>query len=336
MNSPVQHASRLRAFTILETMVASAVLVLMLALVFSAISGASTVTRRATEKIGAFQSARAGFDIVTETLAQATMNSYWDYVDSSGNFRTASTASTFTPFSYARNSELHFLIGNAGSGSFPGTRGTGQALVFQARTGLSSAANERLNQLLNTYGFFVEYGPVETLPQPFTQPPPTYRYQLRQVVVEAENFDVYDQPSGSAWLASLGTGRSASIASNIVFLAVWPRRSPYDDPAGSALTSAFTYDSRAGSGIPQPETQHQLPPIVQVTMVAIDETSATRFCTTSEPPREISDAFQGLFIQSNETAFQADLQELERRMSTARIGMRVFTAQIPLRESKMQ
>lgn len=326
------------AFTVLETLVAATVLVLMLSLVFGAISGTSAVTRRAGDKISSFQSARTGFDILTETLSQATINSYWDYVDSGGNFLTSTNAATFVPARYARQSDLHFLIGEAGTGDFPGTAGTGQAVCFQAPTGLSGSAGfQGLNRLLNTYGFYVEYGEVDALPSPpFNPSPEVYRYRLMQAVVEAEDFAVYERNSGSDWLDGLEDARQATIAENIVFLAVWPRKSPGDDEQGDELSGNFSYDSRDGvSANPQPESAHQLPPVVQITMVALDEATAKRVCVDSSVPTVVSSVFAGLFTQSNQDQFEEDLAEMQKRMGEANLGYRVFTGQIPLRESKM-
>jgi uncharacterized protein (TIGR02599 family) len=341
--SPHMPSNPSAGFTLLETMVASAVFVMMLVLVFSAVSGASAVTRRASEKISAYQSARTGFDLITETLAQATLNSYWDYVNSSGVFRaggTAASAASFTPAAYARRSELHFLVGRAGSSPFPGTPGTGQAVCFQAPTGITTSTDYAgLNRLLNSYGFYVQYAPVAGLPSPFPSATPVYRYQLFQAVASAENFAVYGSTSGNAWVSTL-TGSDAliaPIANNIVYLAIWPRKSPGEDLNGAALSSNYAYDSRAGTTFPnQAETQHQLPPVVQVTMVAIDEAGAQRLCISSSPPAEIANAFNGLFQNSRQKDFQDDIAELESRLSALNIGYRVFTAQIPLRESKMQ
>lgn len=329
-------------FTILETLVAAAVLILMLSLVFGAISGVSAVTRRATDKVSSFQSARAGFDILTSTLSQATINSYWDYVDASGNFLTAANAAGFTPARYARQSELHFLIGNAGAGAFPGTLGTGQAVCFQAPTGLAASASLRgLNKLLNIHGFFVQYGEVNTLPSPpFPAAPPVYRYRLMQSVVESENFDVYDTNSGNAWLSGLvSEARTAPVADNVVYMIVWPRKSSADDAPGDALTSDFTYDSREGiSADPQPDSAHQLPPVIQITLVALDEATAKRICVSGSAPAVLSEVFNdpyALFTQSSQARFEEDLAEMGRRMGARKLEYRVFTGQIPLRESKM-
>jgi uncharacterized protein (TIGR02599 family) len=71
-------------------------------------------------------------------------------------------------------------------------------------------------------------------------------------------------------------------------------------------------------------------------MVAIDETSAARFCTTSTPPTQITGALAGLFQVSNTTDFDADLDKLTTSLAQNNIQFRVFTSIVPMRESKMQ
>lgn len=315
-----------RAFTILELLVAMAVLTLLLVLLLGAISQTSSVTRKASEKISAFQGARAGFDWLTRTLSQATINSYWDYDNPT------------SPTKYLRKSELHFLVDSAGTGSLPGTAGTGQAVCFQLPAGKSGdAANANLENLLNACGYFIQYGPTDALPAPFSAPAsPTYRYQLMQAIEPSESLGVYGSPTGDGWVGGLAAN-AVPIAENIVYLLVWPRKAASEDAAGSSLTGDFSYDSRANAqAAPQPETAHQMPPVVQITMVALDETSAARVCTGATPPTAVSGAFAGLFDNSSQTDFEEDLVELEKRLADQHLNFRVFTSMVPIRESKMQ
>lgn len=311
------------AFTILEVLVASAVLILLLGVLLSTISQTSSVTRRASSKISSFQGARAAFDLMTETLSQATLNSYWDYDD------------PVTPTKYLRKSELHFLVGNAGSSPFGGTLGMGQAVYFQASAGVSPGFDS-LESLLNAVGYFITYGNEDALPAPFPAADHKYRYRLMQAVQPAESLGVYSNTTGNAWVSGVATS-AVPVAENIIYLAAWPRKAPTEDPQGAALTSAYSYDSRLNaSASPQPETAHQMPPTVQITLVAMDETSAARVCTGSTPPAKVSSAFAGLFQTSNQDQFDADIITLKTRLDEKKINFRIFTALVPIRESKMQ
>jgi len=72
-------------------------------------------------------------------------------------------------------------------------------------------------------------------------------------------------------------------------------------------------------------------------MVAIDEPSAVRFCTSSATaPTQISGAFSGLFSTSSVAQFDADLDTLTQKLTSNGVNFRVFTTIVPMRESKMQ
>ena len=323
MRRPYFYNSR-AGFTILEVMVASAVFVLLLGLLMSTISQTSTVTRRATEKVSAFQGARSAFELLTSKLSQATMNSYWDY------------DSPTTPTKYIRKSELHFVVGPAGQTPLPGTSGTGQAVFFQAPGGASeNPTYSGMENLLNAYGYYIQYEQEDELPFR-TSSTLKYRYRLMQAIVDTEDLQVYssNEITGKDWIKDYN---SAVLAENIVYMAIWPRKTASEDSTGATLTSNFSYNSRNGTSTsPQPETANQLPPTLQVTMVAIDETSAARFCTTSTPPTQITGALAGLFQVSNTTDFDADLDKLTTSLAQNNIQFRVFTSIVPMRESKMQ
>ena len=315
------------AFTILEVLVASAVFIMLLGLLMSTISQTSTVTRRATEKVSAFQGARSAFELLTSKLSQATMNSYWDY------------DSPTTPTKYIRKSELHFIVDPAGQDSLPGTSGTGQAVFFQAPGGVTGDATySGMDNLLNAYGYYIKYAGEGSLPFQ-TAATQVYRYRLMQQVANTESLGVYSgnatsDLNGSKWISG---NNSAVVAENVVYMAIWPRKATPDDPTGNVLTTSFAYNSRLNStGSTQPDTANQLPPTVQVTLVAIDETSALRFCTSDTLPTQISASFDGLLATSTVAQFEADLETLAQRLTQNGVNFRVFTAIVPMRESKMQ
>ena len=324
-----------RGFTILEMLVASAVFMLLMGILLTTVAQTGSVTQRAGDKISAFQGARAAFDLLTATLSQATLNTYWDFYDSNGK-SASDPAYNGIPKRYGRQSELHFLVGNAGAVPFPGTAGTGQAVFFQAAVGQSTAAASRgLQELLNVCGYYIQYAAVESLPSAF---PGTstggYRYQLMQEIEPSEDMSVYDTTAGNAWVKA---SSPVPVAENVIYLAIWPRKSPLDDPAGDDLTSDYSYDSRAGAAAdPQLGTAHQMPPVVQVTMVVIDEASASHLCTGNTPPQKVADAFSGLFGTSEKAQHEQDLKDMEARLGAAGINHRVFTAMIPIRESRME
>ena len=323
---------RLRSgFTLLELLVAVVVFAMILAILLGIISNVSTLTRRAGDRISTFQSARAAFDTMSANLGQATLNTYWDYDNPEA------------PQRYKRMSELHFLVGQAGTAPFPGTPGTGQAIFFQAPLGFSTTpAIRTMSDLLNSCGYYVEYADTETLPSPFPSPPARYRYRLMQALDSSENLFVYQSPksadglSGQTWVS----GASAvPIAENVIYLLAWPRKSPTDDPQGTALTGSaeFSYNSRSNADTdPQPATAHQMPPVMQITMVVLDDASAARICLSSTKPADIGNALKDLFASPDEDTFKEDLKTLEGRLAAAHLNYQVFSALIAIRESKME
>lgn len=308
-------------FTLLEILVATTILAILVGLLASVISQLTATTNRSAASLTTFQEARGAFEKVTRLVGQATLNTYWDY------------DSKTSPTRYLRFSELHFTIQPAGSSGFPGTLGTGQAVCFQAATGqsTSSANYPGLNSLLNETAFYVGYA---------DDPPPIgnesrYRYRLYEAVRPTENFQTYGNSSGSGWVSSLGDS-GQPIAENVFLLLAWAMKSESDDPTGSALSADYKYDSRLNwSSNPQPLTAHQLPPLLKVTLVALDETSAARICVSSSQPTEITDALSGLFLVSTEAQYKADLDSLKTRLAQKRLNFRVFSTTVPILSSKM-
>lgn len=346
---PVFRRGRAPAFTLLEMLVACSVFMLLLVLLLSVIGQTSRLVGRSTQSISAFQEARTAFEMMTRSLGQATLNTYWDYLDALGEYRTPANAAAFRPLNYGRNSDLHFLLGDAGvsPGSgydpLPGTVGTGQAVFFQLPSGrTANSQNKNLKQLLNACGYFIQYADRAALPAPFPSSEPRYRFRLMQALQPSENLEVFDSKTGNAWVAGLSQS-ALPIADNIVYALIWPRKSPSDDPVGNVLTAlsstgGFAFNSRpsGASPWPQPDNVHQLPPVLQITLVALDESTSARVCTSAAPPGRVTALFQGIFQTPDQSQFEADLQTLEQRMGAEGFGFRIFTTTIPLKECKMQ
>ena len=311
-------SGRMRGFTLIEMLVAMAVMVTILFLVFSVITQATNVWKRSSNKLEAFKSARAGFDLVTRNLSQATLNSYLDY------------DSATSPTRYMRKSELKFFIGPTGVSGVPGTPNCGQAVFFQAPLGytLNSANTGSLDALLNTCGYYIDFTTNSSIPGHVSSSANPYRYRLMQLLVPIENNTIYTA-SGNAWFNGVAT-KAVPVADNIIAMIIRPQ-----DPASSPadLTSNSTYDSTLNaSNSTQPITAHQLPPVVQVTVVAIDEVSAARLIQGSTPPGAIASALAGKF--SAASLYDKDLSDLEGALLSSGIDCRIFPSAVPIRESK--
>lgn len=313
------HRRRSGGFSLVEILVASGVLLLVLTLVLSIVSQTSSVWRSSAQKISAFQSARAGFERLTRQLSQATLNTYWEYDDVNN------------PQKYVRQSELHFRSG-------PNLLDTpSHAVFFQApasRTDNPSAYGG-LERLLNGCGFFIDYVE-DDIPAPLTDKVESRkRFRLMQWMQNTEELNVYKGNSDpQAWYQN-ARAEAIPVADNIIALVIWPKLPDTETPP-VGWEDSYEYDSRQGSLNNQPITMNQLPPIVQVAMVAIDARSAERLGPSLES--EIRSATQGLFERLDSSdpreSMQKDLTELENRLREKNIEYRIFESAVPIREAK--
>ncbi len=308
-----------RGFTLVEVLVSTAVLIVLLLLMLSVIGQASSIWRRSSGTVEAFQDARLAFDVITRNLSQATLNTYLDY-DNSTN-----------PARYLRMSELAFGSGPSGAGALPGTPGTGQAVFFQAPLGyVTNATNYGgLEGLLNTCGYFVSFTTNSSTPAHVAAGGNPVRYRLMQMLVPSEKNDIYKTNTGTAWFSAY-TNAARPLADNIILLLIRPQ-----DPSAAPpdITTNYSYDTRENSGAdPQPGNAHQLPPVIQVTMVAIEEAASRRIDAGGAQPAAITGALSGKFQAT--ALYQTNLDALGSALSAARIPYRVFSSAVPIRESK--
>ena len=295
---PAQSVSQF-AFTILEMLVSMAVLLIILLVIFSITQQTGNAWRSTSSKIEAFQRARAAFETITQNLGQATLNTYYDYYDAGGNRRTTANAATFAPNKYGRYSDLHFLSGKS---LVPGQ--VGHSVFFQTPAGYSDApAYQDMQTLLNACGFFVKYDKDATVPGFLSSVPnqPADRYRFR-------------------------------LFDNVIALAIIPK-----NPQGVDLTTDFEYDSRKGntptSALPQSPTNNQLPPLVEVIMVAVDEPSAIRICASSTAP-DLGVASLLQAPDSTPASNEANLKTLENTLNNRHLTYRIFRTTVALRNAK--
>jgi uncharacterized protein (TIGR02599 family) len=307
-------------FSLLEVLVSCAILALLVVILASTLTHTSTIFRQMGAKVDAFQEARFAFDLLVRELSQATLNTFWrqDNLD--------------YPSRYVRSSDLHFLVLHSGQNNAPGVQDSGHGVFFQAPLGHTATPDfYGLDTALNAVGFFVDFGP---LPQPaFANTPPRHRFQLKRFLNPTEELKVFadrENADDRAWLTS-SNSQVFPVAANIIALVLWPRRGELD--SGGPLTADFTYNSRS-DGDPQPATAHQLPPAVEVVMVAIDEASANLIENGSAIPSAISEAQKDLFKKSDSDQITKDLATLEKKLVEARVNYRIFRTVVPLRESK--
>lgn len=344
--------------TLVELLVAMVVALIMIAIMFAVFNQASITVRTAGSIMDAYQSAQAGFDIMTQRLSDATLNTYYDY------------DSATAPTTYLRHSDLHFYIGKNNNTyvstlSPAANANSGFSIYFQAPEGYSNGTGTYSNTpgLLNACGYFIEFGPETSYwPSLFTSGTfkPRYRYRLMQAIQSTEYNGIYaDTETLTPWPASSTTtwvtplnNTALPIAENVILLIAWPREDPSVDSTGTFVSPDYQYNSRQGypptaaAGTSAALQSEQLPPILQITMVAIDETSAIRLQNGTTPPAAIEAALTGgtegaapsngpgLFTTASTTQYAADLATLEGLLISARIRYQLFTTSVTLRESK--
>ncbi len=145
--------SACQGFTLVELLVAIAILGIIMVLVSQMIGATSSLWKRTSAKIDSLRDARLGFELMTDQLRQATTNTYWDYFNAAGQTTaqwTASGAATpFLPAAYGRQSELHFISGSSNLGLvLPNGTQVTQGVFFQFPGGYTgNSAYSTLNTL---------------------------------------------------------------------------------------------------------------------------------------------------------------------------------------------
>jgi len=413
MNFPPKKA----AFTLVELMVSTAIIGLIMVVLVAMTNQTSRTWRSTTEKIEKFQEARDGFEAMTRRLSQATLNTYWDYLDQNGKPRDTNVNDTafktFIPYMYGRASNLRFASGPMSQQyAASGVAQLGEAgrlrpthgIFFQAPFGVVTPTDAQssttdygvMNNLLNTWGYFVE-ADIDTTRPAFVNMPGAHvlqrwRSRLMEFMLPSEQMNLFDygpanttygnaygwfnlftpvQPQGSGIVRPVHV-----LAENVVALVLAPKLSNADQAALNQLNGGtpvllsanYAYDSTLTVN-PGPNgyaggnsniaasinPKNQLPPIVSVTMVAIDDRSAERlfdkYCTPFNPdgsggpsrlspsPAEatmgLSNYMTGLFTNSLtlETT-NGDLAVLEAALTGEGCTYRVFTTNVTIRGAK--
>lgn len=247
-------------------------------------------------------------------------------------------------------------------------------------TSTTETNTENMVNLLCGRGYFVEWGsdssfrPTFLQKSPFNQTVPTRnRLRLMEYSPTAEMNSIYasvfrpitDKSNSRQWYQNSKTGALATevkdgketaqtryftrpVAENILALIISPQyenQNANGNPDSTVynIAPSYLYDSvlkgdtsRYPSG-----TQHTLPPIIQVSMIALDERSAEML--SSEDNKTLRESIlqkvSKLFTTANK--FNSDLEgtaekpgDLRKTLLTSKINYRVFTTSISLAESR--
>ncbi|MEA3209289.1 MAG: hypothetical protein QOE70_2346 [Chthoniobacter sp.] len=361
------------AFTLVELMVSMAVLSLIVVLLASITNQTSSVWRRTTGKAEQFRQVRAGFEAMTNRLSQATLNTYWDYDNrlfptkyerrSDLRFICGPADDVLGGRIAGREQVTHCVFFQAPLG------------ITDALTPGGSKKYGGFENLLCSWGFYLDFGDDKDLRPPFITErlaPLQYRFRLMEFWQPAEENKIYQYTSGldalqnpknrsytdRTWFtAMLNSGKPPVhvVAQNVIALIITPRLAQADEKeikGGAAfsdlspLAPNYLYDSSPPkSGVADARYKdgrvnpvNQLPPILQVTMVAIDENSAARlnFGASSADPfgLKAKKRFTKSADFTKDLALTGDAGSLENTLIQRGASYRIFTTNVVIRGAK--
>lgn len=340
MPSPGNMVRKGQGFTLIEVLVSTAVIALIAAMLLSVVSHTQRSWSYAKGRLEQFREASRAFDSMTRAISEATLNTRLEYDDPTN------------PVSLVRRSDLRFLSG-PNSKIFQGNAAAnlpGMSLFFQSPSGFSTnSTNALLRNALATRGYFLEYGPDSSAKPAFLDssvPSRGNRYRLMELKEPSESLSVLSRTvtnpgyTNTAWITdSLLQPASQRpvhvLAENIVALILLPKlpdaqlSPPYN---AFSLSPDYIYDSsrtNSRSSDPVLNPHHRLPPLVQVTLVAVDETSAVRFPGAIS---SLSNAMAGLFTDAR--SYSNDLAGLETYLRNQGVNYRVFSTEVPIKGAK--
>lgn len=322
-----------RGFTLIELLTAMSILSIMLLLLSQLLDQIQKTWNYSEGRVTQFREARVAFDLMTKSLSQATLNAYWalDYDDNNA------------VIGYKPESELHFItmegedIGNTADGQL-----LGHAVFFQAPLGFSGQYRN-LNNLLNARGYYLLFGPDSRYKPRIVNAEPSFRFRVMEYRPPSEENQIYidgdDErqkdldPDYTDWYKDRLELYSNPLAENIVAMIISPRDTL--EQAGedgqetySRIAPEYTYNSNRHTN---PLYLQQLPPLVRLTLVAIDEASAVQLEAKhgqSMPPIIPNNLFK------NTRNFESDVEQLSEKLNEEGVNHRVFSTMVALRSAK--
>jgi uncharacterized protein (TIGR02599 family) len=327
------------------------VLAVLLLLVTSVVGSVQSAWKQAHSKVSEFREARRAFDRMVNAISQASLNNYlvYRYANNADPLTPPSKTQNAQPSGYARFSELQFVCGRSSSRANPNMTGLaedlspGHAIFFQAPMG--STSEYRLPTSLNGCGFFVQFGSDATVRPDFLTTigqQEVFRYRLYEYRSPTERNRAYDTESnseGRRWYEDFAQW-SRPIANNVVLLVLSPRRSESDNSGEGDPTDiapAYTYDTKPATGMTnaaQAASDYQLPPMMGVTFVVVDEASAENLSIDNGNAPPLTDVVGRSSLFTQASRYNEDLDSVIQGLVERKINFRVFTATIPIRASK--
>ncbi|PTY00986.1 hypothetical protein DB346_15390 [Verrucomicrobia bacterium LW23] len=284
-----------RAFTLIELMVVSLMMIILLGILFSVISNTTSVISRATEQIDVTRVARESLDLIGRDISKAAL-----------------------PWSRTSTASLQFLLNPTGA---PANTANPDSFFWQAPV----ARNDGRGNMA-IIGYFV-------LRDLQTANPANSRLQLRRVYIEAQTstgtanpeYTIYSNPSNWISPALFNNFAPATAADDNIaaqkgwvadgVLGIWVRLL---DRTGTPLT-AVAFDSRKASTtfldktstnqLIYPTNYSVLPSFVEVSMVCVAPRQVVRIKSLPAAPA------------SNPTNFDAPIASYMQQVKAANPGI---------------
>ena len=206
-----------RGFTLLEMLLAMAILGAVFLVIASAISMMQNTWTKVRGKADGLRNTRMALDVVAGRLAQATLATRW-----------ATETAEDGKLVYKTASDLHFVSGPVNELLPQLTNAVGHAVFFQGPFGKdqqskgSGAVTDKnlediakLNGTLNAWGYFVEYGPDEHERPPFMNTPPDperfparKRFRLLEFRQPAQELSLFEMTSDQPRTLKINNAKS--------------------------------------------------------------------------------------------------------------------------------
>ena len=336
-----------KAFSLIELMVAMGILTILMLMLTLLLDQVQKSWRFSESRVSQFREARVAFDAMAKNLSQASLNTYWELRDDDD-------PPDGIPDGYYRTSELQFLTMDADSlGSVGDQTLVGQSVFFQAPLGFS-LEYRNLNNLFNGRGYFVAFGSDKEFRPKFVDNRERYRFRLMEFRPPAESNQVFadgqqelakgQRQELTEWfkqgVAGVGEGSFEDhlnpLAENIIAIVLTPRDSLEEGSASrestySEIAPNFSYDTN-DDAVDREKFSQQLPPLVRITMVAIDETAAVRLEDGASMPEKLRSVVENRFRSTEK--YNDDVKEVTEALSNENISHKIFSSLVMLRASK--
>jgi uncharacterized protein (TIGR02599 family) len=350
-------------FTLTETLLTGSILAIIMGVLLAMTDSTARLFRGNAAKMEQFQDSRVAFEALSRRLSGATLNTYLDFqyqLSTNGN----NGAQSRTPTGYERGSELRFRSGpmarfSTGQPNPDHFRPT-HGVFFQAPGGVVDDVEKlgAANDLLNSWGYFVEAGSdAEFMPECVRARVPARRaYRLMEFMEPSESLSVYQfqRARSTDWfMRSVDAKKNRPVrvlAEDVIALILLPKLSHADAESqrrvgrGTTLAPEFNYDSTQSNDDPVLSPKHQLPPLMEVVMIALDRPSAERLAIEFKDDPAMGLDFDGYFekpesLHSDRTptaeGLNGDLVRFEEQLAK-KLGLnyRVFVTNVGIRGSK--